>query len=370
MKNRFLATVLVLFLAFSLFPASAAAAAEPTAEDLKTPPIISNLEIHEDGAGQIWLEVTVQTPANVLNAIDYFENHESGYNQAGYIGQIELQYSIDGGQWQESGLAVAGRYYEASEETPRWNGIHETQYLDELHVESEVKARARYSGADADGNPRCSDWSNLLTLNEKVDFNASQWALPELAEADKLGLIPDSLRDADLTKPITRAEFAAVSVRVYEALSGEKASPAAVNPFADTNDAEVLKAYQVGITTGTSATTFDPDTLLNREQAATMLTRVYKKIAIDGWEIGRDAEFAEAFLAMFAMPSPFADDASISDWAKPSVYFMAANGIINGLGGNIFAPRASTDAEAAIGYAQATREQSLAIAARMVKNLK
>ena len=370
MKNRFLAAVLALFLAFSLFPVSAAAASAPTPEDLKTAPIISNLEIHDDGVGNIWLEVTVQTPANVLNAIDYFENHESGYNQAGYIGQIDLQYSIDGGQWQESCLAVAWRYYEDADETPRWNGIHETYYLDELHVDSVVKARARYNGADADGNSRYSDWSNMLTLNEKVDFNASQWALPELAEADRLGLIPDRLRDADLTKPITRAEFAAVSVKVYEALSGEKASPAAANPFTDTDDAEVLKAYQVGITTGTSATTFHPDTLLNREQAATMLTRVYKKIAIDGWEISRDAEFAEAFLAMFAMPSPFADDAVISDWAKPSVYFMAANGIINGLGDNIFAPRASTDAEAAIGYAQATREQSLAIATRMVKNLK
>ena len=48
---------------------------------------------------------------------------------------------------------------------------------------------------------------------------------------------------------------------------------------------------------------------------------------------------------------------------------MAANGIINGIGDNVFAPRATTDAQAAIGYAQATREQALLIATRMVKNL-
>ena len=370
MKRKIILTILALFLALSLFPMSALAAAAPTEADLKTPPIISNLEIHDDNEGFVWLEVTVQTPANVLNAIDYFENHELGYNQAGYIGQIDLQYSIDGGEWQESALQIAGRYYEDAEETPSWNGIHETHYLDELHVDSEVRARARYNGADAEGNPRYSDWSNMLTLNEKVDFTASQWALAELAEADGFGLIPDSLRNADLTKPITRAEFAAVSVRVYEALSGEKASPAAVNPFTDTKDNEVLKAYQVGITTGTSATTFHPDTLLNREQAATMLTRVYKKISIEGWEMSKDGEFADTFNGMFTMPSPFADDVKISDWAKPSVYFMAANGIINGVGNNTFAPRATTDAEAAIGYAQATREQAIAIAVRMVKNLK
>ncbi len=367
MKRKLISAILLACMALSLFSVSAAAAAAPTEADLKTAPVISNLEIHDDGEGCVWLEVTVQTPANVRSAIDYYENHELGYNQAGYIGGIALQFSIDGGEWQESGLSYSPNY---DQDDDVWSGIFETFYIDELHVDSEVKARARYTGADADGNERFSDWSNMLTLNEKVDFTASQWALAELAEADRLGLIPDGLRNADLTKPITRAEFAAVSVRVYEAISGETVSPAADNPFTDTEDIEVLKAYQVGIIMGTSATTFHPDTLLNREQAATMLTRVYKKISIDGWEMSRDAEFAEAFNRMFTMPAPFADDANISDWAKPSVYFMAANGIINGVGDNTFAPRATTDAEIAIGYAQATREQALAIAVRMIKNLK
>ena len=372
MKNKRLFTLLLLLAALTLFLFSASAATPPTDADLKTAPIISDLAIRTDGEGFVWLEVTVQTPANVLNAIDYFENHERGYNQAGFIGQIDLQYAIDGAEWSEnamSALGIAGRYYEDAEETPAWNGIHETHYLDELHVDSEVRARARFSGADAEGNSRYSDWSNVLTLNEKVDFTASDWALAELAEADKLGLIPDSLKDADLTAPITRAEFAAVSVRVYQALSGEQATPAAENPFTDTADAEVLKAYAVGVTTGTSAATFEPDTLLNREQAATMLTRVYKKVSIDGWEMSKDGAFAEVFNGMFTMPPLFADDAVISDWAKPSVYFMAANGIINGVGENLFAPRATTDAETAMGYAQATREQALAIATRMVRNL-
>ena len=52
-----------------------------------------------------------------------------------------------------------------------------------------------------------------------------------------------------------------------------------------------------------------------------------------------------------------------------SVYFIVAHKIISGVGSNTFAPKATTDAEAAIGYAQATREQAIAIATRMVKNL-
>ncbi len=357
---------MALLIALLMFPGTAMAATAPTAADLATPPQISKLEIHDDGAGYVWLEVTVKTPQNVLNAIDWFENNALGFNQAGYIGGIELQYSIDGGEWQEGEINFSPNYEQGDDP---WNGIFETQYLVELHVDSAVKAKARYTGADADGNPVYSDWSNELTLNQKADYNASTWAQTELAEADKLGLIPDSLKNADLRKPITRAEFAAVSVKVYEALSGSAASAAASNPFTDTKDAEVLKAYNVGITTGMSATTFEPNTLLNREQASTMLTRVYKKTAIDGWDISKDAEFADAFNAMFTMPAPFADDSKISGWAKPSVYFMAANGIINGVGDNKFAPKATTDAERAIGYAQATREQALAIAVRMVKNL-
>lgn len=367
MKRKIISTVLVLIMALSLFPAAALAASAPTAADILTSPIISKLEIHDDSGNNVWLEVTVQTPANVLNAIDYYENHEAGYNQAGYISGIMLQYSIDGAEWAESEISFSPNYDQGED---YWNGIFETEYLSELHVNSEVKARAFYTGADEYGNIRQSNYSNTLTLNEKADYNASDWALNELAEADKLGLIPDSLKNADLTKPITRAEFAAVSVKAYEALSALKATPVADNPFKDTSDIEVLKAYKVGITTGTSSTTFEPNTLLNREQAATMLTRVYKKVAISGWEMSKDADFAETFNAMFTMPAPFADDKDISDWAKPSVYFMSANGIINGVGNNTFAPKATTAAQEAMGYAQATREQAIAIATRMVKNLK
>ena len=87
-------------------------------------------------------------------------------------------------------------------------------------------------------------------------FDASDWAVPELQRADALGLIPDRLKGQDLTKPITRAEFAAVAVKLYENLTGKKAEPVSPNPFSDTKEAEILKAFKLGITAGTSATTF------------------------------------------------------------------------------------------------------------------
>ena len=194
----------------------------------------------------------------------------------------------------------------------------------------------------------------------------SSWAQTELEKAEEYGLIPDVLQGVDYSKPITRLEFAAVAVKTYENMAGTKALPAVVNPFTDCSDTEVLKAYNLGVVNGMSATTFAPDTLLSREQAAAMLTRVFKRATIPGWTLDNDA----AFPLEFTYPAAFADDAHISAYAKESVYFMAANSIINGMEDNKFAPKNTTSAEEAQHYANATREQALAIAVRMVDNLK
>lgn len=219
------------------------------------------------------------------------------------------------------------------------------------------------NGSDVGGGGFICEWESVRT---SFGSEASAWALPEMEKALELGLVPDTLKGENLTRPITRAEFAAVAVKTYEALSGTKAIPIVNNSFTDCSDVEVLKAYGIGAVAGTSATTFSPDQLLNREQAAAMLTRVFKRITLAGWTLETDSQFT----LPYTMPAPFADDGDISGWARDSVYFMAANGIINGTSGNRFAPKNVTSAQEAEGYANATREQALAIAVRMVENLK
>ena len=216
-----------------------------------------------------------------------------------------------------------------------------------------------------DGQPEGEDGENGEDGESAFDGLASNWAKPELERADALGLIPDILAGKDLREDITRGEFAAVVVKLYEDLAGTAAIPAINNPFTDCKDVDVLKAYNIGAVNGTSPTTYDPDALLNREQMATMLTRVFKKVSLAGWTLETDSQFT----LPYTMPAPFADDANISDYARDSVYFMAANQIINGVGDNCFAPKNTTDKEAAEGYANATREQALLIALRMVENL-
>ena len=186
---------------------------------------------------------------------------------------------------------------------------------------------------------------------------ASDWAAAELKKAEEYSLIPPSLESADVSKPITRSEFASLSVKLYEALGKTELKAAEVNPFSDTADAEVLKAYAAGITTGTSDTTFEPDALLSREQAATMLARTYSK--------SMDKEAKPSGTA-----EKFADDGFISDWAKDSVYFMAENAIINGIGEGKFAPRNVTQEQEDALYANSTREQAVAISVRMYEKFK
>ena len=145
--------------------------------------------------------------------------------------------------------------------------------------------------------------------------------------------------------PVTRAEFAAVAVRLYDAMSDVDAEAASYNPFTDTADRDVLKAYAAGITTGVTDTTFEPDSYLSREQAATMLARVYSLV--------ENREPSPSYSQLFN------DDVNISEYARASVYFMSENGIISGIGENMFGPDDT-----------ASREQAVVIAERMFEKFR
>lgn len=354
MKKKYLSLALALVMCLTLLPMTALAASSPV-QDCE-PPIIADLAVYyqDEAKTNVGLTFTF-TLTDKTKALFAQYPTEKVY----FYGEI----AVDGGDWKS--LSPYG-IEETAEGVLAVEGQTLETYGGGFTAESEIKFRARFAGHDSDGWYWTGEYSNVLTLNEKVDLNASEWALEELAAADELGLIPEVLQGADLTQDITRAEFAAVAVKAYEALSGTAAIPIVNNPFTDCNDVEVLKAYNIGAVNGTSATTFDPDELLNREQAATMLTRVFKRITLAGWTLATDGQFS----LTYTKPAAFADDADISAWAKDSVYFMAANGIINGVGNNKFAPKNVTTEEQATGYANATREQALLIAVRMVQNLK
>lgn len=217
------------------------------------------------------------------------------------------------------------------------------------------------------------DYFSLSNVGFIIEYgvwsDSSVWADPELEEAYEKGLIPDVLIGEDLTKPITRGEFAAVAVKLYEAMTGNRTIIAMDAGFTDIDDCAerlyILKAYNYQIVNGISATAYAPDQLLTREQMATMLTRVVKKATWPSYTIAADGDFALDYSGV----TKFKDDSLISAYAYGSVYFMVKNGIINGMGNGCFAPRNTTDEQSAIHYANATRQQALLISIRSLENL-
>lgn len=182
----------------------------------------------------------------------------------------------------------------------------------------------------------------LLTTSVLAYTGQSDWAEDSLRIAEINNIVPYVIKNSDVSQPITRAEFAAVAVRLYDAMSEDDAEAADYNPFTDTSDRDVLKAYAAGIVNGITDKSFEPGSPLSREQAAAMLGRVYM--------LSRQADLKPEY------DLKFADDSSISQWAKPSVYFMSESGILDGVDGNRFAPGDRT-----------SREQAIVIAARMLE---
>src|SRR5690554_4068955 len=167
----------------------------------------------------------------------------------------------------------------------------------------------------------------------------SQWAVAEVQKARENNLVPANLL-GDYQKNITREEFSEMAVRLHEALSGEISRNSSENPFTDTSNPEVLKAYELGIVKGFGDGTFRPGKTITREEIAALLFRTLEKT---------NPEVTQGTYTI-----GFADRGQISIWFRNEVGFMSKNGIINGIGSNTFAPKLET-----------TREQAIALVVRL-----
>ena len=105
-----------------------------------------------------------------------------------------------------------------------------------------------------------------------------QWFYPYIETALKNKVI-DSTQSFNPSDPISREEMAVMLVKGlgYETLAQSVATLG--NPFTDVtqNTGYITIASDIGMTKGTSATTFSPSMTAKREEAAAMLVRVYEK---------------------------------------------------------------------------------------------
>jgi hypothetical protein len=158
----------------------------------------------------------------------------------------------------------------------------------------------------------------------------------EKAAAD--GYVIDAL-GSDFTKDITREQFCKLVINLVETRSGYTMPDELDNPFTDTDDPDVLKAYVAGLTNGTSDTTFSPDQTLTRQELATLLSRVLGKMGVT-------AEKADM--------SAYTDWEQVESWAQDAVAKLSALHIMQGTSATTLEPNAPC-----------TIEQSVLLAARV-----
>lgn len=159
----------------------------------------------------------------------------------------------------------------------------------------------------------------------------SSWAIESIEAVSDQDIL-DEVFFSDYGIDITRQQFAYLGVKLYEYYTGETATEGSAS-FTDTQDEWALKAKNVGIVGGYPDGTFKPDQSITRQELAVLFVNTLKAAEVDYTPADGDK---------------FADDISIADWAKTSVYIAKANGIVSGVGENQYNPTGN-----------ATKEQSL-----------
>ncbi|WP_379357793.1 MULTISPECIES: glycosyl hydrolase family 18 protein [unclassified Paenibacillus] len=174
--------------------------------------------------------------------------------------------------------------------------------------------------------------SNVTYIDVKAE-----WAKEAIARATAKLLLSD---EADGTfgasNDISRAEFVSAIVKGLGILplagSAPFADVAAGSDFAG----DIAAAKALGLIKGKSATSFDPNGTISRQDIAIVLTNVLAHL---GEETDADSAALEAF----------ADSNKIASYAKSAVALVVDQGIMNGKSGSKFDPKANvTKAQAAV----------------------
>lgn len=202
-----------------------------------------------------------------------------------------------------------------------------------------------FGGTSTQWNSLSISSSNTNLTAAKIHFNSepqafvnayySQWAKDYVLAAAQAKIVPSSLGD-DYTKTISREQICELLVQTVESKTGFNLPSADGNTFVDTTNLSVLKAYQMGMVSGTSDNTFSPLQTATREQIAVMM---HKTILV--LEESTNRTLAEKTTTL----NGYTDFYEVSSWAQESVAILANNNIMAGTSSNILSPKNTTTME-------------------------
>ncbi len=161
---------------------------------------------------------------------------------------------------------------------------------------------------------------------------ASPWAKDEINQCKKAGIETHHMMDSNYTYFTTREHFAELVMKMFEKIGGT--SEQTNNPFTDTSNDSIIKAYNAGIIKGMYPDKFIPDGYLTREQLCVMIVNALQSA-------GKDYNHNISFTQNYE------DMNQISSWAKESVQLLNGYGIVNGDGTKL-SPKDNVTKEMAI----------------------
>ena len=196
-----------------------------------------------------------------------------------------------------------------------------------------VALNVNRSGANGVAADRSADWYFLVDKTKaqrEALATADIWAHAHINEASAKGFLPPSLQ-GHYKANITRAEFVLLAMswlRYKTGLTTEQlvAQYAAVpdRTFSDVTNTDILAAGKLDITAGAGGGLFGVNDTFSRQQAAVMLTKVYRIL-------GEDDANAPEF--------GFLDAGKAESWARNAINYVKHKGVMNGVGdGTSFDP--------------------------------
>lgn len=199
-------------------------------------------------------------------------------------------------------------------------------------AEAEVEADV---DTDTDTDADTETETTPVVKVEFLDVNTSDWFYSDVTEAYELGLVSGTGDGAfQPNVALTRSQMVKLLANFHGVgeMDDNITSQFPDVPSGAWYAAEVAWAAENGYVLGYDDGGFHPDDPITREQMCTILARYLRD---QGYETT-------------AVAAAFTDDASISSYAKDSVYYCTALGLINGTSDSTFAPTVgATRAQAA-----------------------
>lgn len=270
-----------------------------------------------------------------------------------------------------SNFAINNNYYE-NPKFPRLRKFYDNkdeydEYDKEIYINGLLNAYDRYVKAqgktlilvknfitfDLDDNVLVPDLmvnssaNTRLTMAEKAidNYNISDWSFKFVFDNYASNLIEEG-EFIDMTQNMTREEFVKPIVRLYEKKYGT--IKVTGNPFTDSSDIYVKKAFYAGLVSGVGNNMFAPKSVLTREQSATIASRILN-LEINGEVSEEKLNYNKANYKKYN------DHYQIATWALKHVEYLKVKGIMVGYDNKFN------------GQDKLTREQGLTVISR-IKN--